>query len=340
MDDLARRATRFGLHHVDVDALTLQRRKSGRGFIYLDGKGRTIRDQRTRERIKALVIPPAWTEVRIAADPKAHIQAIGRDSLGRLQYRYHDAWKAVRDKVKAERMLRFGRALPKIRARMEEDLRRRRTDRRYAAATAARLIDLALLRSGHSEASIENGGRGAATLLNRDVQLNGSKVVLNFSGKSGKRIKKTLRDPILLCRLRRLKKVGKKRLFGFLDENGRCSYLTARDLNAYLRAAAGVPVTAKDFRTFAATALALASLCEAECPPSESGRKRLVASIMKSTSERLANTPAVTRSSYVHPLVVEAFEANELGASVMGRSLNRLDPAETALMRFLEAALG
>ena len=218
--------------------LPLTRRKSGRGFAYFDGKGRLIRDRAVIDRINALAIPPAWEDVRIAADIKAHIQAIGRDSLGRLQYRYHPAWTAVRDTVKAERLLRFGSALPKIRARLEKDLARRKTDRRYAAAAAARLIDQALLRSGHA-GGMEGGGRGAATLLKRDVKLNGTKVHLNFTGKSGKQIRKSIRDPILLARLRKLKRIGKKRLFAFHDESGACCYLSARDLNAYLREAAG-----------------------------------------------------------------------------------------------------
>ena len=158
-----------GLRYAATDGLPLTRRKSGRGFAYFDGKGRLIRDRAVIDRINALAIPPAWEDVRIAADPKAHIQAIGRDSLGRLQYRYHPAWTAVRDTVKAERLLRFGSALPKIRARLEKDLARRKTDRRYAAAAAARLIDQALLRSGHAAGTMEGGGRGATTLLKRDV---------------------------------------------------------------------------------------------------------------------------------------------------------------------------
>jgi DNA topoisomerase-1 len=339
-DDLARRARRNGLHYVEADALTITRQKTRRGFRYVDGKGQTIRNPKVVDRIRALVIPPAWVEVAIADDPLAHIQAIGRDSEGRLQYRYHDQWTVVRDKVKAERLLRFGRALPKIRARLEADLKRRHRDRRYAAAAAARLIDRALLRSGHYEASIDAGGRGATTLLKRDVQLNGTKISLKFTGKGGKLVEKTIRDPLLLSRLRRLKQLGKKRLFVFKDESGRRCHLSARDLNLYLREAAGEAVTAKDFRTFAASAGALAALCEAGCPDTEAERKRLIVAIMKKTSERLANTPAVARSSYVHPLVVQAFEAADLDTSLPRKTpRNGLSKAETALMRLLEEAL-
>lgn len=317
MDGLARRAERHGLHYVEVDGLCLTRRKTGRGFRYCDGNSRTIRNRNDLERIRALVIPPAWTDVRIANDPKAHIQAVGRDSEGRLQYLYHGNWTAVRDKVKAERILRFGQALPKIRSRLEKDLKRRKTDRRYAAAVAGRLIDRALLRAGHYVADSADAARGATTLLNRDVKVNGTQVFLNFTGKGGKIIRKTIRDAALPVRLRRLKRLGKKRLFAFKDENGRCCYLTARELNDYLREAAGGPVTAKDFRTFAASSLALASLCAAECPPSAGARRKLVAEVMRETSRNLANTPAVARSSYVHPLVVEAFETERLRPSIL-----------------------
>src|SRR4051794_23223637 len=195
-EDLARRARRHGLRHVEADSLSITRRKSGQGFVYLDAREKIIRNAKTIARIRALVIPPAWSDVRIAPDPRSHIQAIGKDADGRLQYRYHNDWTLVRDKVKAERLLRFGRALPKIRARIEKDLARRKTDRRYAAAVAGRLIDRALIRSGHTGS--DEGGRGATTLLNRDVQLNGTKVYLKFTGKSGKLIRKTIHDPILL----------------------------------------------------------------------------------------------------------------------------------------------
>jgi DNA topoisomerase-1 len=283
------------------------------------------------------MIPPAWIEVCIADDPKAHLQAIGRDSEGRLQYRYHDDWTNVRDKLKAERLLRFGHALPRIRARLDLDLKRPKADRRYAAAVASRLIDRALLRSGHSISEPENGGRGATTLLKSDVQLNGTKVELNFTGKSGKTIRKTIHDRMLPARLKKLKRIGKKRLFAFRDEKGRCCYLSARDLNLYLRDAAGKRVTAKDFRTFAASAGALAILCETEPPASESAAKRIVASVMRETSVKLANTPAVTRSSYVHPLVVEAFESDGLAPGILkGPERDGLSRPETALMRFLE----
>ncbi|MYZ47778.1 DNA topoisomerase IB [Propylenella binzhouense] len=336
--NLPRRAEELGLHYVEVGELCIRRRRRGRGFSYVDADGRPVRDPVVLARIRALVLPPAWTEVCIAEDPFAHIQAIGRDAEGRHQYRYHEEWTTLRNRVKAERLVRFGRALPRIRDRLERDLRRRTPDRIYAAAVAGRLVDRALLRSGHNKNGIEDGGRGATTLLKSDVKLNGTKVHLAFTGKSGKRIDKTVRDPILLDRLRRLKAIGRKRLFAFKDEHGRCCYLSARDLNTYLREAGHSDVTAKDFRTFAASAQAIAELARAERPESERARRRIVAAVMRSVSERLANTPAVARASYVHPLVVEAYEAGAIGPELMKGPLRRgLTREETALMRFLES---
>jgi DNA topoisomerase I len=340
--DLASLALQQGLVHVAVSALTISRRRAGRGFSYCDAAGATIRDRGVRARIKALAIPPAWEEVRIAADARCHIQAIGRDSEGRLQYRYHDAWDRIRDEIKAERLLRFGRALPHIREKMRKDLRRDRPDRRFAAAVAARLIERALLRAGHdSQACETEGGRGATTLLKRDVEVNGSEVSLSFVGKSGKPVRKAVRDPILTSRMRRLKSIGRKRLFAYRGEGGRRRYLTARDLNAYLKDLAGRPVTAKDFRTFAASAQALAELCRTEPPGSASARKREMAQALRHASEELNNTPAVTRSSYVHPSILEAYECGELSPAFLKDPPRRgLSVEETALMRFLERRLG
>ena len=263
---LAARAKRFGLRYVDVKELCVKRRRKGDRFVYVDGKGKPIRSKKMLARIAALAVPPAWEEVCLADDPQAHIQAVGRDAEGRLQYRYNDDWVLIRDKIKAERLLRFGRVLPRIRARVEKDLRRRGTGRRSAAAAASRLVDRALLRSGHSADSIDTGGRGATTLLKRDVRLNGTRVTLDFIGKGGKRIETEVKDPTLLARIRKLKSIGKKRLFAFRNGKGKVCYLTATDLNKYLRDAAGKRVTAKDFRTFAATSLALAELAEIEVP--------------------------------------------------------------------------
>jgi DNA topoisomerase I len=341
--DLQRRARRRGLNYVEAEALTVARRRCGRGFSYCDAEGQTISDKAVRARIKRLAIPPAWEEVQIAADERAHIQAIGRDAEGRLQYRYHDDWKEVREEIKAERLMRFGRALPLIRARLKADLCRDRPDRRFAAAAATRLIDRALLRAGHDSAAAqeENGGRGATTLLKRDVQLNGTEIALAFTGKGGKKVEKAVRDRALIARLKKLKKLGRKWLFSYREGRAKRRHLTARELNCYLQEVAGEPITAKDFRTFAACSRALAELAREKPPPSKTGRRRTVAATMRAASEELNNTPAVARSSYVHPSIVEAFEAGLLDPAVLrGPRRRGLSAEETALMRFLEKTRG
>ncbi|WP_128291623.1 DNA topoisomerase IB [Afifella aestuarii] len=337
-DTLQERAELCGLNYICAENLKIERRRSGRGFTYrCDGK--TIRDRRLRRRLEDLVIPPAWTSVCIAEDPHAHLQAVGRDQEGRLQYRYHEDWTEVRNAIKAERLLRFGRALPKIRERIARDLDRRRTDRRFSAAVAARLVDRALLRSGHrGEPSDGEGARGATTLLKKDVRLNGRTVTLDFTGKSGKKIHKVIPDTYLPSRLRKLKAIGKRRLFAYRESDGSRAYLNARDLNQYLKNAAGAQVTSKDFRTFAASAAALELFVTSEKPESEVARKRAIASVMREVSDKLANTMAVCRSSYVHPLVVQAFQEERLRADLLrGPHRTHLSAAETALMRFLEA---
>ncbi|MBZ8135287.1 DNA topoisomerase IB [Afifella sp. IM 167] len=338
--ELHARARHCGLSYVCVEDLSIERRRHGRGFSYRDGEGRLVTDRDLRRRFADLAIPPAWKEVWLALDPHAHLQAVGRDADGRLQYRYHDDWKEVRDEIKAERLMTFGRALPAIREKIEADLRRRTLDRDFSAAVAARLVDKALLRSGHRAEKGEESARGATTLLKRDVKTNGRSVSLAFIGKSGKAIRKKVPDPLLPSRLRKLKQIGRKRLFAYRTEEGKCAYLTARDLNQYLRDAAGAPVSSKDFRTFAASAAALEEFAQMAPPQTKTAHQRAIAAVMREVSEKLANTMAVCRSSYVHPLVVEAFEAGKLEADLLhGPHRTRLSPGETALMRFLEKEL-
>jgi len=338
--ELDARARHCGLTYVSAEDLSVERRPHGRGFSYRDRDGTLVTDRQLRRRFASLAIPPAWTEVWIALDPHAHIQAVGRDAEGRLQYRYHDDWKEVRDGIKAERLLTFGRALPAIREKVEADLRRRTPDRDFSAAVAARLVDRALLRSGHRAEKGEESARGATTLLKRDVKTNGRSVSLAFIGKSGKPIRKKVPDTLLPARLRKLKRIGKERLFAYRTDDGKRAYLSARDLNRYLKDAGGAPVSSKDFRTFAASAAALEEFAVLEPPETKSARQRAVAGVMREVSEKLANTMAVCRSSYVHPLVVEAFEDGRLEPELLnGPHRTQLSAAETALMRFLEKEL-
>ena len=221
--------------------MSIRRVKAGLGFSYVDADGRTIH-RGIRKRIADLVIPPAWSEVRIAADASAHLQAVGRDEAGRLQYIYHDAWEDVRAQAKAERLRQLGLVLPDLRERVAHAIAAAELTREGAIAAAVRLIDVAVLRVGHEMYAGEESGRGAATLLKRHVRLADSTINLSFRGKAGKRIDKQLDDPLLRGAIERLRRFRGSRLF--LDPTPPIKPLTAKDINSWLGEVTGAPVTA------------------------------------------------------------------------------------------------
>jgi DNA topoisomerase I len=331
----------FGLTYLETPALRLRRRRCGKGFSYSDVNGRTVREKALKARISALAIPPAWTEVSIAEDPKAHIQAIGRDADGRLQYRYHPDWDKARARVKKGRLKRFGLALPRVRKVVRTALAAPGLSRAKVIAAVVRLIDRASLRPGFEEYARSEGGRGATTLLKSDVAVNGDHVVLEFKGKGGKEIKQALRDPPLARVLRKLSSLRGQRLFGLPDSNGDKRPVTAREVNDFLAQASGTPVSAKDFRTFRASAVALATLTEHNGHESASLRKQAIVKAADDASKMLGNTRSVARTSYIHPSVVAAYQAGKLETSLLrGRVRKGLNRIESALMRFLERSAG
>jgi DNA topoisomerase-1 len=337
MDDAKSFCRLNGLIYVETSALTISRRRYGKGFAYRDPDGRILGGKTNKARIAALAIPPAWTEVAIAEDPKAHIQAIGRDAEGRLQYRYHPDWERFRAERKGKRLQQLGAALPRLRAAVRNALSRPGWTRSKVVAAAVRLIDRALIRPGHEEYAQNGGGRGAATLLKSDVRVNGDTVTLDFTGKGGKEISREVEDKLLARVLKRLARRRGKRLFVAPDENGGERPITAREVNAFLAEAAGQPISAKDFRTFRASATALGLLAEADLPESERSRRRAVAAAADEASKLLANTRTVARSSYIHPEVIAAYESGALEPSLLrGHLRNGLSRIESALMRFLE----
>lgn len=335
---LAFHAEQSGLLMVDPHGFELARLPSETGYRICFGEGDDVADADLRERIEALVIPPAWQDVKICVEANGHIQAIGRDEKGRLQYRYHDRWVNVRNAVKTEQMMRFGRALPKLRRRIDKDMRRREVDRAATAATAARLIDVAVMRPGHEKYAAD-GGLGVASLGKRNLRLSGKVATLNFVGKSNKAHRIDVTDKPFLRSLERIRKNRGQRLFSFKDGGKKPRLLTANLLNGYLRDAAGARVSAKDFRTFHGSAEALRFLIEEAgvAIESEKKRKRAVAAAMRSVSQILRNTPAVARASYVHPEIVAAYEEQRLDPNLLrGRKREGLTRVETGLMRFLE----
>ena len=321
-------AERLGLTIVPVADLTLVEQDG----VWVDtSSGRAVSKRREAE-IEALVLPPNWANVRVSLSSAAHLQAVGTDDAGRLQYRYHERWTDVRNAVKAERLLEFGRALPLIRQAVQRDLNAKLGTKPNVIATAVRLLDVKLVRPGNEQYA-KQGTTGASTLQPGHVSPEGKR--LHYIGKSGKTIDVEVDDRKLQRRLSALKRRNRGRLFRYRGKAGRRKLtLTAGDINAYLRRVSKRGVSAKDFRTFAASAAALQHMCEVgdDIPDA-----KVVTAAIKRVSRLLRNTPAVARSSYVHPLVVDSYLGGALSPDLLkGRRRAGLGKAETALMRLLD----
>jgi DNA topoisomerase-1 len=332
------RAKSAGLHYVsDPSTLPVRRTKSGTGFAYKDQHAKAVA-ARLRDRLKRLAIPPAWTEVRLARDPLAHIQAVGRDAAGRLQYRYHELWSESAEGVKAGKLWSLGAKLGEVRGEIERQLRRQTVDKDFALACALALLDRGGLRVGYAEYSREDGGRGATTLKRKDVFTRDGQVRLRFDGKGGKRIQRVLDDPQLARALALLKSQPGEMLFRWKDKDGAERCLTAEEVNVFLRERFSDTTSARDFRTFRASALSLGMLQQFA---GATGRERDLGLklAIRTSSAFLANTPAVCRKSYVHPLVQAAFADEDFDPKPLfsGQVREGLARDETALMRLLAA---
>lgn len=300
------------LRRVKSEDLGIRRRKAGKGFTYLDENGARISDAETLSRIRSLAIPPAYRDVRIAADPRAHLQAVGLDEAGRIQHRYHPEWEKVREKKKLARLQRLIDGLPRMRAAVARDLRDRHLSRTKALACAASIIDSCHIRVGNETYAKTNGSHGASTLLKRHVKVTGDRIELSFRGKAGKDIACAHSDPRLARALTRLATLPGPRLFQYRREDGSVAAITASEINAYLKSVSGLPISSKDLRMLAANAAAAELLLAGEAATTEPGRKRQLAEIMRAISERLVNTPTVVRKSYVHAIVVASYASGKL----------------------------
>jgi DNA topoisomerase-1 len=309
----------IGLRYVSVSELTISRRRRGAGFIFVNGNGRALRDQRILYRLKRLAVPPAYDNVLYASDPHAPLQAIGRDAAGRAQYRYHPDWEKVRELRKARRLARLAEALPKIRAWVSRHIGDREPSRERAIAALIELVALTALRPGSETYARQHGTRGAATLLKSNLRIGSERVSLKFIGKGGKPIEKEVRSRRLALALRRLGALPGPRMFQYRNQDGAVLTLRRREVNAALRDIAGRAVSLKDFRTLVACSNALEQLAGMEPKPSERGRKRQLLATMREVAAELANTPAVCRRSYVHAAVVDAFESGALRRIARGR---------------------
>jgi DNA topoisomerase-1 len=319
-----------GLTYVNGHDPGLRRSRSGAGFIYHTPSGAVVRDAATLDRIRALAIPPAYTDVWICPDSEGHIQATGRDARGRKQYRYHPQWRLHQDENKYDRMAAFGRALPRLRACVEADLGRRGMPREKVLAAVVRLLELTLIRVGNDEYARQNKSFGLTTLRKRHVDVTGAGVVFEFRGKSGKMHRTGVHDRRLARIIHRCEELRGQKLFQYLDDQGQAHAVESGHVNAYIREAVGEHFTAKDFRTWAATLMAAEALTAAERPTSDSHAKRVIAACVKTVSQRLGNTPAVCRKSYIHPAVLAAY-----GQGRIAGRFPRPDRLEAALLRFL-----
>jgi DNA topoisomerase-1 len=335
-EDVARAARKVGLRLAEIGDLTITRRRAGRGFVYHDASGKRVTDGETLDRIRSLAIPPAYEDVRIAPDPRAHLQAAGRDQAGRLQHRYHPEWNEVRENRKAKRLATLLEVLPAIRGAVARDLERPELDREKAIACAIALIDDAHIRVGCEAYARDNGSHGAATLLKRHVSLRGARIELAFRGKGGKDIACSMEHERLARALKEVAKLPGRRLLQFKGPDGMPQAIGASDVNAYLQRVSGADVTAKDFRMLGASASAAEVLVEMEPGRTEAVRKRQLAGVMRAVADRLANTPAVVRKSYVHALVVSSFQNGALKkAHRLARSGPNRKRVENALARLV-----
>ncbi|MGV3654717.1 MAG: DNA topoisomerase IB [Noviherbaspirillum sp.] len=327
-----------GLRHVSPDGPGIARVPQAEGFAYLEADGKAVRDAATLERIAALAIPPAWNDVWICPSRNGHLQAVGRDARGRKQYRYHARWRALRDEVKYGRMLSFGQALPRIRSQVEADLALPGLPREKILATIVTLLQATMMRIGNEEYARVNKSFGLTTLRNRHARIEGPVVEFQFRGKSGVRHCVRVNDRRLARIVRQTRDLPGQDLFQYAGEDAALHTVGSADVNEYLRAISGEDYTAKDFRTWYGTvlaALALRSLGPADSPAEA---KKHVAQAVEAVARQLGNTAAICRKCYVHPAVLEAYEAGELEQDAWWkREAAGLAPEEAAVLAFLRA---
>jgi DNA topoisomerase-1 len=341
--DPAEAASSAHLRHVTDAAPGIARRRAGRGFRYRAPDGSPVRSPQVLARIRALAIPPAWTSVWICTLPQGHLQAVGRDARGRKQYRYHPRWRRLRDETKYARLAVFARALPRIRRRVHEDMRRPGLPREKVLAAVVGLLERTLIRVGNEEYARENGSYGLTTLRAKHVKVTGARIRFEFVGKGGRPHVVDLDDRRLARVVRRCRELPGHELFQYVDEDGRRQSIDSADVNAYLREIAGHEFTAKDFRTWGGTVLAAAALRGLEAGGGTRARKQITRAVA-SVAQRMRNTPAICRKSYIHPAILDAFETAALGPPITvvqrghrGPCLT-LDPGERAVLRVLEHA--
>ena len=346
LEDVVVSARHAGLRYVTDSRPGIARQRRRDGFRYLDPAGNPIRDVKQLERIRHLAIPPAWRDVWICPDLSGHLQATGRDARGRKQYRYHAEWRAIRDQNKYDRVIAFGRALPKIRRRVARDLARRGLPREKVLATIVRLLETTLIRVGNDEYARENKSYGLTTLKDGHAHIRASTITFKFRGKSGKKHILDVRSRKLARIVKRCRDFPGYELFQYLDRSGTPVDVTSSDVNDYLREISGSDFTAKDFRTWAGTVLAARALQEFEKFASPTEAKRNILRAVEAVARMLGNTPAICRRCYVHPVVLDSYLDGTLLEQLRRRAerklatqLRKLTPEEAAVLMLLQQTL-
>ncbi len=338
-------ARRAGLHYVSDTDPGITRHPFGKSFTYIHPNGKTVKDEETKERIQALAIPPAYTDVWICSDPDGHIQATGIDDKGRKQYMYHPDWRKVRDETKFHRMLVFGQYLPRIRRRVQKDLKKRGLPKEKVLAALIRLLEKTLIRVGNEEYVKENKSYGLTTLRNKHVDVKGDEVHFHFTGKRGIEHEIDLHDARLATIVRKLQDLPGQNLFQYKDEYGIVYSVTSTDVNNYLKDITGEDFTAKDFRTWKATVLACTAIQKAEACTSPTAAKKVISNIVKEVAEELGNTPAICRKSYIYPVLLEHFLTSLTADYLLKHQVKdikqkaHLHKHEIVLMSFIEEIL-
>jgi DNA topoisomerase-1 len=335
------------LRHVGDEMPGITRHPARHGFDYRTPGGELVRNTDTLNRIRSLVIPPAWTAVWISPDLNGHLQAVGRDARGRKQYRYHPRWRQVRDEAKYHKLLDFAHVLPKLRARVDEDLKRPGLPRERVLAAIVRLMELTLFRIGNTEYAKQNKSFGLTTLRDRHVAIEGNRIHIGFRGKSGKHHATDINDRRLARIVKGCRDLPGYELFQYLDDNGEQHAVGSAEVNEYLREITGQDITAKDFRTWAGTHLAAQALREFEAFDTGAARKKAVVRAVEKVSKHLGNTPAVCRRCYIHPEILEGYLDGTLLVALVEKSrnyltehLDRMSPEEAAVTAFLRFRLG
>lgn len=335
-----------GLHYTTDGKPGITRVRRGKAFSYHRPNGDLITSDRDLERIRALTIPPAWTDVWICPDPRGHLQATGRDARGRKQHRYHERWREVRDQSKYDHVIAFAEALPAIRRRVDADMRRQGLPREKVLATVVRLLETSLIRVGNDASAAENASYGLTTLRRRHVDVEGANMRFRFTGKSGKEWDLSIRDRRIARVVKQCSELPGYEIFKYEDDHGQLVDVTSTEVNAYLREISGGDFTARDFRTWAGTVLAATALHACEEASTSTEAKHQVVQAIEQVARDLGNTPAVCRACYVHPAILEAHLDGGLADRLRGtitatvkKRYENLSPEEVQVLTMLRDRL-